>query len=36
MAKAKCDGHIWGLEYDRYVCFLFCGNKTILAEIDQI
>ena len=36
MARAKSDGHIWGLEFSRYVCFLFRGNRAILAEIKQI
>ena len=29
MAKVKSDGHIWGLEFNRYVCFSFRGNGTI-------
>ena len=33
MAKVKPDGHIWALEFNRYVCFSFRGNQTILAEI---
>ena len=28
MAKAKLDGPIWGLEFNRYVCFSFRGNRT--------
>ena len=28
MVKVKHIGHIWGLEFNRYVCFLFCGNRT--------
>ena len=32
MAKVKSYGHIWGLEYNRYVCFLFCGNRTIFGR----
>ena len=36
MAKVKSDGHIRGLEINRYVCFLFRGNRTILAETEQI
>ena len=28
MAKVKPIGHIWGLELNRYVCFLFYGNRT--------
>ena len=31
MAKVKPDGHIWALEFNRYVCFLFCGNRTIFG-----
>ena len=31
MAMVKPDGHIWGLEVNRYVCFLFCGNGTIFG-----
>ena len=31
MAKVKPDGHIWGLEFSRYVCFSFRGNRTILG-----
>ena len=29
MAKVKSDGHIWGLEFNRCVCFSFRGNRTI-------
>ena len=28
MVKVKPIGHIWGLEFNRYVCFLFRGNRT--------
>ena len=31
MARVKYDGHIWGLEFNRYVCFLFRGNRTIFG-----
>ena len=31
MAKVKADGHIWGLEFNQYVCFLFRGNRTIFG-----
>ena len=31
MAKIKPDGPIWGLEFNRYVCFSFCGNLTIFG-----
>ena len=31
MAKVKPDGHIWGLEFNRYVCLLFRGNRTIFG-----
>ena len=32
MAKVTTDGHIWGLEFNRYVCFSFCGNGTIFGR----
>ena len=28
MVKVKPIGHIWGLEFNRYVCFSFCGNHS--------
>ena len=31
MAKAKSDGHIWGLKFNRYICFSFRGNRTIFG-----
>ena len=31
MVKVKLDGHIWALEFNRYVCFLFRGNRTIFG-----
>ena len=31
MAKFKPDGHIWGLEIKRYVCFSFRANRTIFC-----
>ena len=31
MAKVKPDGHIWSLAFNRYVCFSFCGNRTIFG-----
>ena len=31
MAKVKSDDHIWTLEFNRYVCFLFRGNRTIFG-----
>ena len=31
MTKVKPDGHIWALEFNRYVCFLFRGNRTIFG-----
>ena len=31
MAKVKPDNHIWALELNRYVCFLFRGNRTIFG-----
>ena len=29
MVKVKPIGHIWSLEFNRYVCFSFRGNRTI-------
>ena len=31
MAKVNLDGHIWALEFNRYVCFSFRGNRTIFG-----
>ena len=31
MAKVKHHGHIWSLEFNRYVSFLFRGNRTIFG-----
>ena len=31
MAKVKSDDHIWALEFNRYVRFLFRGNRTIFG-----
>ena len=31
MAKVKPAGHIWTSEFNRYVCFLFRGNRTIFG-----
>ena len=31
MAKVKPVGHIWALEFNRYVCFSFRGNRTIFG-----
>ena len=31
MAKVKPDGHIWALEFNRYVSFSFRGNRTIVG-----
>ena len=31
MAKFRPDGHIWALEFNRYVCFSLCGNGTIFG-----
>ena len=28
IVKVKLIGHIWGLEFNRYVCFSFRGNRT--------
>ena len=36
MAKVKPDGHIWALEFNRYVCFLFRGNRTIFGKIPYL
>ena len=30
--KVKTDGPIWGLKLNRYVCFSFRGNRTILGR----
>ena len=32
MVKVKSDGHIWALEFNRYVCFSFRGNRTIFGS----
>ena len=31
MVKVKPISHIWGLEFNRYVCFSFRGNRTIFG-----
>ena len=31
MVKVKSIGHIWGMEFNRYVCFSFRGNRTIFG-----
>ena len=31
MAKVKPDAYIWGLEFNRYVCFSFRSNRTIFG-----
>ena len=31
MAKVKPDGHVWVLEFNRYVCFSLHGNWTIFG-----
>ena len=31
MVKVKSIGYIWGLEFNRYVCLLFRGNRTIFG-----
>ena len=31
MAKFKTDGHIWALEFNRYVCCSFRGNRIIFG-----
>ena len=30
-AKVKSDGHIWALDFNRYVCFSSCGNRIIFG-----
>ena len=32
MAKIKPTGHIWGLEFNQYVCFSFRGSQTIFGQ----
>ena len=32
MAKVKSDGHIRGIEFNKYICFLFLGNRTIFGR----
>ena len=32
MTKVKSDGHIWGLEFNRYIWFSFGGNRTIFGR----
>ena len=32
MAKVKSDGRIWGLEFNRYVCFSFRDNQNIFGR----
>ena len=32
MTKVTSDGHIWGLGFNWYVCFSFCGNRTIFGR----
>ena len=31
MAKVKSTGQIWGLDFNRYICFSFLGNRTIFG-----
>ena len=31
MAKVKPNGHIWALEFNRYICFSFRRNRTIFG-----
>ena len=33
MAKVKSNGHIWGLEFNRYVYFCYVAIGPFLAEI---
>ena len=32
MVKVKHDGHIWGIEFNQYLCFMFRGNRTIFGS----
>ena len=32
IAKVKSDGHIWGIEFNQYVSFLFRGNRTMFYQ----
>ena len=32
MPKVKSNGHIRGLKFNRYICFLFLGNRTIFGR----
>ena len=34
MVKFKPIAHIWGLEFNRYVCFSFRGNRTVKVTFD--
>ena len=36
MAMIKSNGPIWGLEFNRCVCFLLRGNGTIFGKIYRI
>ena len=36
MVKFKPIGHIWGLEFNRYVCFSFRGNRTTFGWVLEI
>ena len=36
VAKVKTDGHIWILEFNRYVCFSLRGNRTILLRYSKL
>ena len=36
MVKVKPIGHIWGLEFMRYVCFSFRGNRTTFGWVQEI
>ena len=36
MAKVRTDGLIWGLKFNRYICFCFMAIWPYLAEIQQI
>ena len=31
-AKVKFDGHIWGLQFNQYICFLYVAIGPFLAN----
>ena len=36
MAKVQPEGHIGGLKFNRYTCFLFRGSEAFLTERSKI